>query len=79
MGGVHGALGQGVEDLGFYNPSGWSALWMVRFASTEVGRWRYVVKVRDGEGTAESSASEVAVVESNHHGFVRIAAVQRYL
>ncbi|SPE30633.1 exported hypothetical protein [Candidatus Sulfopaludibacter sp. SbA6] len=64
---------------GFYNPTSPSALWMVRFAPTETGTWRYVVKVRDKEGTAESKPREVSVVESKHHGFVRIADNKRYL
>jgi len=28
---------------GFYNPSSWASLWMVRFSPTEKGTWRYVV------------------------------------
>lgn len=64
---------------GFYNPSSWSALWMVRFAPTETGAWRYVVKVRDREGTAESKPGEIRVTDSKHRGFVRIAKNQRYL
>jgi len=38
---------------GFYNPSSWSSLWMVRFAPTETGTWNYVVKVKDSNGVAE--------------------------
>ena len=64
---------------GFYNPSGWSRLWMVRFAPTEKGAWRYVVKVTDREGTAESRPGTFTAVDSAHHGFVRIAPNQRYL
>jgi hypothetical protein len=64
---------------GFYNPSSWSALWMVRFAPPETGTWRYVVKARDREGAAESRPAEFSVVESRHHGFIRIAENQRYL
>jgi hypothetical protein len=64
---------------GFYNPSNWNALWMVRFSPSENGRWRYVVKVRDREGTAASKPAEVTVVESRHHGFVGIAENHRYL
>ncbi|MHC4226318.1 MAG: DUF5060 domain-containing protein, partial [Planctomycetota bacterium] len=35
---------------GFYNPSYWTSLWMVRFSPTEKGSWRYVVTVTDSEG-----------------------------
>ena len=64
---------------GFYNPSGWDRLWMVRFAPTEKGRWRYVVEVTDSEGTTSSRAGSFTATESAHHGFVRIAANRRYL
>jgi hypothetical protein len=64
---------------GFYNPSSWSALWMVRFAPTEVGPCRYVVEVRDREGTAESKAGKFSVVDGSFRGFVRIAENKRYL
>ena len=64
---------------GFYNPSSWSHLWMVRFAPTEKGTWKYVVKVRDSEGTARSPAGTFVAVDSPHHGFIRIAPNERYL
>jgi hypothetical protein len=64
---------------GFYNPSQWSSLWMVRFAPTEKGTWRYIVEVKDKEGSAQSRAGSFTVVDSAHHGFVRIAPNQRYL
>ena len=64
---------------GFYNPTSWSSLWMVRLAPTEAGTWHYVVKVRDREGTAESKPGQFSVVESKHHGFVKIAGNRRYL
>lgn len=64
---------------GFYNPSGGTALWMVRFTPTETGAWRYVVKVKDTQGTAESRPGEFPVTESKHPGFVGIAANKRYL
>ncbi|MBM4027253.1 MAG: DUF5060 domain-containing protein, partial [Planctomycetes bacterium] len=40
---------------GFYNPSSWAALWMVRFAPTETGTWRYVVAVTTSAGTTKSA------------------------
>lgn len=64
---------------GFYNPSSWSSLWMVRFAPTEIGQWKYVVKVEDKEGTAEGRPGTFNVTGSDHHGFIRIAPNQRYL
>ena len=64
---------------GFYNPSSWSSLWMVRFAPDETGTWRAVVKVRDREGAAESKPREVTVVASTHRGFLRLADNKRYL
>jgi len=64
---------------GFYNPSSWSALWMVRFTPDETGTWRVIVKVKDREGTAESKVREIPVVGSDHRGFVKIAPNQRYL
>ena len=64
---------------GFYNPSDWSRLWMVRFAPMEEGSWSYIVKVTDREGTAETRSRTFTVGESAHHGFIRIAPNQRYL
>lgn len=64
---------------GFYNPSSWSSLWMVRFAPNEVGRWRAVVKVRDRDGAAESKPREIEVTPSQHRGFVGLAGNKRYL
>ncbi|UCG56169.1 MAG: DUF5060 domain-containing protein [Phycisphaerales bacterium] len=64
---------------GFYNPSSWASLWMVRFAPTEKGSWSYVVKITDSEGTASSRVGSFTAAESAHHGFVRIAPNQRYL
>ena len=64
---------------GFYNPSSWDSLWMVRFSPTETGNWRYTVKVRDRSGTAQSREEILAAEASPHHGFVRIASNGRYL
>jgi hypothetical protein len=64
---------------GFYNHSRWSNLWMVRFAPTEKGVWRYVVKVKDREGTAQSQADTFEVVGSSHHGFIKISPNKRHL
>ncbi len=64
---------------GFYNPSSWSSLWMVRFAPTEIGQWKYVVNATDQEGTSQSRAGMFTAIESDHHGFVTIAPNQRYL
>ncbi len=64
---------------GFYNPSSWAALWMVRFSPTEKGTWRYVVSVTDSESTAKSRVGTFTAVASPHYGFVKIAPNQRYL
>jgi len=64
---------------GFYNPSSWSHLWMIRFAPTEKGTWKYVLKVRDKQGTAENKARTFTATDSAHHGFVKIAPNERYL
>lgn len=71
--------GKAWKIWGFYNPTSPPVLWMVRFTPTETGTWRYVVKVHDREGTAESKPREATVVASKHHGFVRIAGNKRYL
>jgi len=64
---------------GFYNPSSWASLWMVRFSPTEKGTWRYVVSVTDSEGTGKSRVGTFTAVASPHYGFVKIAPNQRYL
>jgi hypothetical protein len=73
-----GPSGRAWKIWGFYNPSSWNALWMVRFAPTEPGTWRYILHVRDREGTAESKPGQFTATGSPAHGFVRIAANQRY-
>jgi len=70
--------GKAWKIWGFYNPSSWSSLWMVRFAPDEIGTWRVIVKVRDREGTAESEERDIPVLASDHRGFVRVAANKRY-
>src|ERR1035437_7311321 len=50
----------------FYNPSSWSALWMVRFAPTETGTWLYLLHARDREGSAEGKPGQLSVVERLH-------------
>jgi hypothetical protein len=64
---------------GFYNPTSWAGLWMVRFSPTEKGTWRYIVKVTDSQGTAQSRAGTFEAQDSSHHGFITIAPNQRYL
>jgi hypothetical protein len=64
---------------GFYNPSSWTSLWMVRFTPTEIGDWNFRVQVRDRDGTAESEPRHFSVQGSQHHGFVGIAPNNRYL
>jgi len=62
---------------GFYNPSSWSALWMVRFTPDETGTWRVIVKVKDREGTAESKVREIPVVGSDHREIGRASCRER--
>ena len=64
---------------GFYNPTSWNALWMVRFTPDEAGQWSYVLSARDSEGTARSEAGAFTAGESGRQGFVRIAGNGRYL
>jgi hypothetical protein len=64
---------------GFYNPTSWASLWMVRFSPTEKGTWRYVVKVTDSQGTAQSRTGSFEAIDSSHHGFITIAPNRRYL
>lgn len=71
--------GKKYEIWGFYNPSDWAALWMVRFSPNEIGDWRYVVTVKDSEGSASSRVGNFAAADAAHHGFVTIAANGRYL
>ena len=64
---------------GFYKPTSVDVHWMVRFSPTEKGIWRYIVKVKDPEGTAQSNVGSFTAVASMHHGFVTIANNKRYL
>ena len=64
---------------GFYKPTSVDVHWMLRFSPTEKGTWRYVVKVRDSEGAAQSSPASFTAVASKHPGFIQIARNQRYL
>jgi Domain of unknown function (DUF5060) len=66
---------------GFYNPSSWSALWMVRFTPVETGTWHYVVKVKDHEGIAESAVAYHSTTwlptGSSSHGAISFNRVRR--
>ena len=64
---------------GFYNPSSVDVHWMVRFSPVEKGIWRYVIKVKDAEGEAQSPPGVFTAVASKHHGFIQIAENKRYL
>ncbi len=67
------------KTWGFYNPGRFGAVWMVRFAPTETGAWKYQLHVRDREGTADTRPGEFRCVPSQHHGFITIAPNKRYL
>ncbi|MHC4400945.1 MAG: apiosidase-like domain-containing protein [Planctomycetota bacterium] len=46
-------------------------VWRARFAPVEVGRYRVVAELRDGDGLAKSEAVEFNSVASSRRGFVR--------
>ena len=71
--------GQTRRMWGFYNPSSWASLWMVRFTPMESGEWTYEVHVKDRQGTADGGRGRFVVTDSPHHGFVGIAPNNRYL
>ena len=53
--------------------------WRIRFTPMEVGRWRYTVTASLNGGEAEEiDSGRFIVSESENHGFVRVAANQRY-
>ena len=68
--------------------TGWQAApsptpWRVRFSPNEAGHWRYTFRVTDhtaGRRAARTASSEYAFdcVPSPAHGFLRVAANQRY-
>lgn len=64
---------------GFYNPSGWNRLWMVRFTPDETGEWRYTVTATDSEGSTTSDPGTFTVTGSDRHGFIHVASNNRYL
>jgi len=53
-------------------PTDWSG-WRVRFAPTEVGRWSYVVSVRDRGGVARTGRETFDCVPSGSAGFARVS------
>ncbi len=67
------------EIPGFYNPTGWEILWMVRFSPDETGAWRYRVRAVTPAGTAEGGEGAFTVRDSPHRGVIGIAPNGRYL
>ena len=57
---------------GFYNPSSWASLWMVRFSPNETGAWRYAVTVTDAQGTSKAQTGKFTAIDSPHHGPIGI-------
>ena len=51
--------------------------WRVRFAPTELGRYRYTLNVRDAYGEATWGPSAFTAVESDNPGFVRVSEADR--
>ena len=65
---------------GFYNPSSWDVLWMVRFAPAgETGEWSYVLRLADSQGATASEPHTFTVTDPKGHGWIRIAGNGRYL
>jgi hypothetical protein len=64
---------------GFYDPTSVDVHWKVRFSPMEKGTWRYIVKIKDPEGNAQSPMGSFTAVASEHHGFITIAENRRYL
>jgi hypothetical protein len=48
--------------------------WRVRFTPSETGAWRYIARVRDRFGAAESSQNSFEVTPSDHHGWLQVAS-----
>ena len=53
--------GKCAEDLGLLRSAPAIPAWMVRFAPTETGTWKYRSTSRDREGTADSPAGRVSL------------------
>jgi hypothetical protein len=53
--------------------------WLVRFSADELGKWTYIIKVKDRNGQVTSETKNFEVVESAYHGPIKIAANKRYL
>jgi hypothetical protein len=64
---------------GFFNPTDWETLWMVRFAPDETGAWRYVLRLKDREGEKSGGEGSFQAVASGQPGWVGIAPNGRYL
>ncbi|MEW6088669.1 MAG: hypothetical protein AB1498_10255 [bacterium] len=53
--------------------------WKIRFAPTQIGQWKYKIRVVDASGQTESSEQTFNVVSSNSKGFIRVSqADKRY-
>lgn len=48
-------------------------VWKVRFAPTEVGEWKFRIRVTDASGTVTSQEHLFVCSESGSHGFVRVS------
>lgn len=68
------------NDARYWQPRPTQQPWRVRFAPDTVGTWRYVLTVRYGDGTTETSpAYTFECVPSANPGFLRVAPNQRNL
>lgn len=49
-------------------------VWKVRFAPTQLGTWKYKIRVVDSTGTYTGPEGTFTCIESANHGFVRVAS-----
>ncbi|MCS7231213.1 MAG: DUF5060 domain-containing protein [Elusimicrobiota bacterium] len=61
--------------FGFYDGSKWK----IRFTPNEVGVWRYNVILKDKTGQTQSEEYNFECIESQYHGWIKIAPNKRYL
>lgn len=49
-------------------------VWKIRFAPTQIGQWKYKIRVIDADGTYYSDESSFNCISSNKHGFVCVSS-----
>jgi len=53
--------------------------WQVRFSANEIGKWNYIIDVRDRNGSMQSERTTFTVVNSDYRGAIKVAQNNRYL